>query len=175
MNNGLLPMLPGAAPAPRRGPGRPKGSRNKRSEDLARYIEAQYQGLTPGQQGAAISMVDARELREAKGDLVVAMAAKAIRLARLLGCEAKEAWLLMQKERADLLPYVHQKRPPKAEEDGKERPPVTWVAVPVEEMEHGAGGAEAGEWDTPPDLLENQQVIDGEAGEVTQPKSQDAD
>lgn len=173
MDNRLLPILPGAPQPARRGPGRPKGSRNKREADLARYIEAKYQGLTPGQQGAAVSMVDAQELREAGGDMVMAMAAKAARLAQLLNCERKEAWLLMQKERADLLPYVHQKRPPKAEEDGKERPPVTWVAVPVEELQHGAGGAEAGEWDTPPDLLENQGVIDGEAGEVTQPKSHD--
>ncbi|WP_312598214.1 hypothetical protein [Brevundimonas sp.] len=168
-----MPTLPGVAPAPKRRPGRPKGSGNKRSGDLQRYVEAQFAGMTPGQQSAQIGLVTAKELRDAKGDLLLAMAAKARALAGLLGCEAKEAWLLMQRERADLLPYVHQKRAPKAEETDKERPSLTFVAIPVEGVTAAGDGATAGEWDTPPDLLENQGlgVIEGE--QVTQPKSHD--
>nr|WP_313428984.1 hypothetical protein [Brevundimonas diminuta] len=94
-----MPTLPGVAPAPRRGPGRPKGSTNKRSGDLQKYVEAQFAGLTPGQQSAQIALVSAAELRAAKGDVMVAMAVKARDLARMLGCEAKEAWLLMQRGR----------------------------------------------------------------------------
>jgi hypothetical protein len=104
--------------------GRPRGSRNKRSLDLGRYVEAHFGGMTPGQQAAAVSMVTARELREAKqaarellivdlglSPVVLAMVVKARRLARALHCESKEAWLLMAKEREGLLPYVHQKQP----------------------------------------------------------------
>lgn len=168
-----MPTLPGVAPAPKRGPGRPKGSGNKRSGDLQRYIEAQYAGMTPGQQSAQIGLVTAKELRDAKGDLLLAMALKAKALACMIGCETKEAWLLMQRERAELLPYVHQKRAPKAEETDKDRPSLTFVAIPVEGVTAAGDGQAAGEWDTPPDLLENQglAVIEGE--KVTQSKSHD--
>ena len=168
-----MPTLPGVAPAPKRGPGRPKGSTNKRSGDPQKYVEAQFAGLTPGQQSAQIALVSSAELREAKGDLVMAMAAKARLLAYELGCEAKEAWLLMQRERADLLPYIHQKRAPKAEDDGKDAPPVTFVAVPVDGMTAAGQGGDLGEWDTPPDLLENQGVSVIEGEQVTSPKSHD--
>lgn len=170
-----MPTLPGVAPAVRRGPGRPKGSTNKRSGDLQKYVEAQFSGLTPGQQSAQIALVTAKELRDAKGDLLMAMALKARALAHLLGCETKEAWLLMQRERADLLPYVHQKRAPKAEEDGKDAPPVTFVAVPMDGMTAANQGGEVGEWDTPPDLLQNQEVSVIEGEQVTKPKSPDDD
>lgn len=170
-----MPTLPGVAPAQKRGPGRPKGSTNKRSGDLQRYVEVQYAGMTPGQQSAAIGLVSAKELREAGGDLVLAMALKAKDLARLLGCEGRDAWLLMQKEREALLPYIHQKRGPKPEELGKDAPPVTWVAVPMEETTAAGAGGELGEWDAPPDLLSNQQVSLIEGEQVTQPKSHDDD
>lgn len=170
MNNPILPLQMGNEPAGRRRPGRPKGSANKRSGDLQRYIEAQYGGLTPGQQSAQLGLVTAAELRDAKGDLVMAMAAKASKLARLLGCEARDAWILMQKERADLLPYIHQKLPTKPEEPTTTQP-VTFVAVPVDTMTAADGGAALGEWDTPPDMLQNQALIEGDAEEVTQDKS----
>lgn len=170
-----MPTLPGVAPAPKRGPGRPKGSGNKRSGDFQRYIEAQYAGLTPGQQSAAVGLVSAKELRDAKGDLMVAMALKARALAAMIGCETKEAWLLMQRERAELLPYVHQKRAPKAEEAGKDQSTLTFVAIPMDEATAAGDGATAGEWDTPHDLLTNQRVDLIEGEQVTQPKSHDAD
>lgn len=168
-----MPTLPGVAPAPKRGPGRPKGSGNKRSGDLQRYIEAQYSGMTPGQQSAAVGLVSAKELREAKGDVLLAMALKAKALAFMIGCETKEAWLLMQRERAELLPYIHQKRAPKAEEADKDRPGLTFVAIPMDMATAAGDGASAGEWDTPPDLLTNQSVSVIEGEQVTQPKSHD--
>jgi hypothetical protein len=103
--------------------GRPRGSRNKRSLDLARYVEATFGGMTPGQQSAVLCMVSPAELREARAaaaalgvmdlglsPLMLAMAVKAKRLARAIHCEAKEAWLLMAREREGLMPYVHQKQ-----------------------------------------------------------------
>lgn len=169
------PALPGLAPAPKRGPGRPKGSGNKRSGDLQRYVEAIYGGMTPGQQSAAIGLVTREELREAGGDLVLAMAAKANQLARLLGCEGKEAWLLMQRERADLLPYIHQKLPPKPEGAQGDKPTHTFYAVPIEDATAAGDGAQAGQWDTPPDMLEYQGVSVTAGEQVTQPKSHDDD
>lgn len=167
------PALPGLAPAPKRGPGRPKGSGNKRSGDLQRYVEAVYGGMTPGQQSAAIGLVTAKELRDAGGSLVVAMAVKANDLARMLDCEPKEAWLLMQRERADLLPYIHQKRAPKEEEPAPgDRPTHTFIAVPIEEGTAAGDGVALGEWDTPPDMLEYQGVKPADPEQVTQPKSQ---
>lgn len=165
------PALPGLAPAPRRGPGRPKGSGNKRSGDLQRYVEAVYGGLTPGQQSAAIGLVTSQELRAAGGDLVRAMALKAQQLARMLGCEGKEAWLLMQRERADLLPYIHQKRAPKAEEPAGDQPTHTFIAVPIEDATAAGGGQALGEWDTPADLLEYQGVSTTPDEQVTRTKS----
>ena len=62
---------------------------------------------------------------------------------------------------------------PKAEETDKDRPSLTFVAIPVEGVTAAGDGQAAGEWDTPPDLLENQglAVIEGE--KVTQSKSHD--
>lgn len=173
MNTPVAPALPGLAPAPKRGPGRPKGSANKRSGDLQRYVETVYGGLTPGQQSAAVGLVTAAELKADGGDLVVAMARKATRLARLIGCEGKEAWLLMQRERADLLPYIHQKLPPKAEAPAGDTPTHTFYAVPIEETTAAGGGQAVGEWDTPADLLEYQGVSTAPDEQVTQPKSHD--
>lgn len=170
-----MPTLPGVAPAPKRGPGRPKGSSNKRSGDLQRYVEAVYGGMTPGQQSAQIGLVTAAELRAQGGDLLAAMALKALTLAQLLGCEGKEAWLLMQRERADLLPYIHQKRAPKAEDADGDEATHTYVAVPIEDATAAGTGQVQGQWDTPPDMLEYQGVSTQPGEEVTGSKSPDHD
>jgi hypothetical protein len=161
--------------------GRPKGSRNKRSLDLARYVEAQFGGMTPGQQAAALSMVTPGELRNAKADaaalgvvdlglspLTLAMAVKARRLARAIHCEVKEAWLLLAKEREGLMAYVHQKQPQAADRSGAPRP----VAFMVPEGQEG---------ETPmlslfdDEALDNPtQILDGSA-QVTDAKSRDGD
>lgn len=173
MNSPVAPALPGLSPAPKRGPGRPRGSTNKRSGDLQRYVEAQYGGLTPGQQAAAVGLVTGKELREAGGDMIRAMAAKARDLAMQLDIAPALAWELMRKERADLLPYIHQKLPPKAEAGQGDTPTHTFYAVPIEETTAAGGGAVAGEWDTPADLLEYQGVSTTPGEQVTQAKSPD--
>jgi hypothetical protein len=118
MASELFPGLgPAAGEARRRG--RPRGSVNKRSVDLARYIEAQYGGMTPGQQSAAVALVTAKELKAARGSVVKALADKAAILARELGCTKLEAWREMRAEREGLMPYVHQKRPQALEVDAK--------------------------------------------------------
>jgi len=127
----------------RRGRGRPKGAVNKRSMDLARYIEATYGGQTPGQQAAAVSMVTPADLRQAKArakelgivdaglaPVLLAMVVKARQLATALGCEARDAWMMMVKERGDLMAYVHQKQPQAAEAKDKALPVV--YAIPGE-------------------------------------------
>lgn len=102
--------LPGiGAPGARRR-GRPPGSTNRRQADLARYIEAQF-GATPGEQMAKVALVSKRELKAAGGDLVLAMVEKAKVLARAIGCDTVDAWGMMARERAELMAYVHQKKP----------------------------------------------------------------
>lgn len=154
-------------PEPERRPrGRPKGSGNKRRGDLAAYIAAQA-GSTPGEQMAKVAMVSRKELRAAGGDLVAALVAKAKRLARELDCKPAEAWAMLARERSELMAYVHQRQPqavavtatgmaPSVLIVGSEGGPVHYVA----ELE-----AEDGEGE----LIQG--VIEGEAIEVSRPKS----
>lgn len=146
--------LPGLTPGPVRRRGRPPGSGNKRSGDLRAYIEAVYGGLTPGQQAAAVGLVTAREVRDAKAEaktrglspVVQAMATNAKALAQVLCCDPKEAWLLMMKEREALLPYVHQRLAPREGEKGdptKGQPMLIVADVePGPELQHGYEEAE---------------------------------
>jgi hypothetical protein len=90
--------------------GRPPGARNRGSLDLARYLEARFAGMTPGQQLAELAMVTEKERRDA-GSIELAMATKARRVAQDLGCETKEAMAILVKGLTELMPYVHQKRP----------------------------------------------------------------
>jgi hypothetical protein len=104
--------------------GRPPGAQNRRSLDLARWIEHQYGGLTPGQQSAAVALVTPADVEAAPAaardlgivdldlePLLLALVVKATRLARALKCEAVEAWAILAKERGDLMRYVHQVQP----------------------------------------------------------------
>lgn len=138
MDQPSLPLQ--ISPSPRRR-GRPPGARNKRSIDLARYIEATFAGATPGQQSAQACMVTPRDLKDAKRlaqelaiidvglqPLMLAMVVKAAQLARALSCERKEAWLLLAKERGELMAYVHQKQPQAPE--GKGRDLATVFLIP---------------------------------------------
>jgi hypothetical protein len=132
--------------------GRPAGARNKRSLDLARWIAHAYGGMTPGQQAAAVALVTPDDLEEAESaardlglvdlgldPVTLAMAVKAKRLAKALGCEAFEAWALMAKERDGLMRYVHQVQPPA--KDGANRPPATVYVIPEGEVRDAAYGA----------------------------------
>lgn len=130
--------------------------------DLAKYIEATFAGSTPGQQAAQLCMVTPKDLKEAKAaarelgiveidlpPMMLAMAVKANRLAKAIGCETKEAWLLLQKEREGLMPYVHQKRPLAAE--AKEGEPAATVFLVRETDAQQLDGQVAG---AQPDSLE---------------------
>lgn len=141
---------PAIRPLPRRR-GRPPGSKNLRSLDLAKYIEAAYGGLTPGQQSAAIAMVTPGEARRAAADaralgivdpglapLLLALVVKARRLAIALGCEAFEAWAMLATERRDLMRYVHQVQP--AAKEQSNRAPATVFLVPEGEARDAAIG-----------------------------------
>lgn len=175
---GDLTLTPPNEGTPRRR-GRPRGAKSKRSLDLARYIEATFAGATPGQQAAQLCMVTPKDLREAKAaarelrlvdhdlsPMMLAMAIKAKRLALAIGCETKEAWLLLQKERAELMPYVHQKQAQKAASDGG-APPATVFVIPDGEASAFAS--------TPQDdAVEMIEDFSGAPEQVGQSKSDDA-
>lgn len=116
MSGELLPGIEAGA-APRRR-GRPKGATNRRAEDLIRMIGAVY-GSTPGEQAARIGLVTPKEVRLAKREarelgldpVIMALVVKARALAKALKCKTDEAWAILARERAELMPYVHQKRP----------------------------------------------------------------
>jgi hypothetical protein len=128
-----LPFTPPNQAIPRRR-GRPPGARNKRSIDLARYVEAQFSGSTPGQQAAQLCLVTQREIRESlarcadfgiahppKDPFTRAMVVKAAELAQALGCDRRDAWLLLQKEREGLMAYIHPKQAQAAPQKPGER------------------------------------------------------
>jgi hypothetical protein len=130
--------------------GRPPASGNKRSPDLARYIAATFAGATPGQQAAQLALVTPGELKRARADavelglidlslppLILAMAVKAAKLALVLKCDRRDAWLMLQKERADLMPYVHQRQAQMAEKKDPGALPLVFM------ME--AGGQDPGQ------------------------------
>jgi hypothetical protein len=97
-------------PAPvKRGPGRPKGSRNQGTEDFHRWLQASYPGMTPAQQSAIVALVTPKEVRAAGGSVLKAMAVKAKELATLLEIKTAEAWRMMSVERAQLLAFAHPK------------------------------------------------------------------
>lgn len=173
------PLLPLAAPGdlanrplPQRR-GRPPGAKNRRSLDLARYIEAAYGGLTPGQQSAAIALVSPKDLKRARSaaaelgivdvglePVILALVVKARRLAIALGCEAFEAWAMLASERRDLMRYVHQVQP--AAKEASARPPATVFLVPEGEVRDLAIGQLPDDEQDPDfiDILENEPGAD---------------
>lgn len=178
MDQHLLPLVD-SPPGRRRG--RPPGARNKRSTDLARYVEATFGGMTPGQQAAELALVKPSDLKKAKAlalhfgileaeipPLMLAMAVKARQLAKAIGCTATEGWIILQKERAELLGYVHQKLPPKA--DAKGGPAATVFLVPEGEAHDQAQLADFSDEGE----LEFVGQLPDEAAQVGQVKSDDA-
>ena len=149
-----LILTPPNSPTPRRR-GRPPGARNKGSVQLGKYIEAHFGGMTPGQQAAQVCMVTPRDLREAKADakalhlvwvdmnpLMLAMVVKAKKLAQAIGCETKEAWLLLSKEREALMAYVHQKQAPAAPAKTTDLGVVYMIPEDVEQLQIPSGPVE---------------------------------
>jgi hypothetical protein len=157
------PGANGALPQRRGGAGRPAGARNKRSLDLARWIEHAFGGMTPGQQAASIALVSPEDLAAAPDaarevglvdlglePVTLALAVKARRLAKALGCEPFEAWALMAKERDGLMRYVHQVQP--AARDAGGAPPATVYLIPEGEVQEVP--TLPGEDEQDPDFLE---------------------
>lgn len=194
MDQPALPMLEGpenrrgggvAAPA-RLGSkggrlGRPPGG-SKRALDLGRYIEATFGGMTPGQQSAELSMVKPADLAKARklaaelglvdlglSPLMLAMAVKAAQLAKVLGCEKRDAWLMLQKERGDLMGYIHQKQAPAADKGGKV-PIATVFMIP----EGDANPAQLADFSANEDELDFIDLSASAPDQVGQPKSDDA-
>ncbi len=108
-----LSFLPTAAPAPEaeidepRGPGRPKGSKNRSSSELRRYLAAQGYRM-PEQQLAQLGMLDAQ------GDVFIALMERAEQLIAWAGGSAGDRGRLgvffellkeAQKANAALLPF----------------------------------------------------------------------
>lgn len=158
--------------------GRPPGAKNRRSVDLARYIEATFAGLTPGQQSAEIALVKPADLARAKRQaqelgivdldlpkLLLAMVVKAHQLAKALGCDRETAWLMLAKERIDLIPYIHQKQP--IARDSAERTLPTMFVVSPEDIEQAIAAPQ----DDDAEFVED---FDLPAEQVGQDKSDDA-
>jgi hypothetical protein len=170
--NGAPSPSPSRALSQRRG-GRSAGTPNKRSTDLARWIAAEFGGMTPGQQSAHLCLLTAEEIAAAPGaarelglidlglDVVaLAMAVKAKRLAKALGCEAYEAWLLLTREREGLMKYVHPAQPPARDAGGA--PAATVYIVPESDVAELAMGELPGD-DQDPDFIG---ILEGEPGDV---------
>jgi hypothetical protein len=102
--------------------GRPRGALNKGSVQLAKYLEARFGGMTPGQQLAEFSMVTRSELKRAKGSMWLAMATRAQEIAPKLQCTPYDAIVLLEKGLIELMGYVHQKQPAATPEDVKQLP-----------------------------------------------------
>lgn len=152
----------GAAP-PRRRPGRPKGSTNKRTSDLREYIALKFDGLTPGQQLAEAFMVTDRERRDA-GGLLPALAKKASQLALDLGCKKAEAFKLILDGQRELMAYIHPKLS-SVEMSGKDGAPL----LPTIIMPGPA--PTLGLFDQPDETFTIQPLIEGVTSEVGQLKS----
>lgn len=111
-------LLEGGSTGGARRRGRPPGSGNKRSTDLIRMIAAVY-GSTPGEQVSRVGLVTPREVAAAKAyakekgldQVVAALVIKARALGSAIGCTTAEAWDRLAQSRAELMPYVHQRRP----------------------------------------------------------------
>lgn len=106
----LLDELAGRAPAAepvepeRRGPGRPRGSKNRRTEEWTRFLLASY--------GSPIEA------------LAKVMRAGPARLARELGIDTVEAFDRWAKVCVELAPYLHQKQPTAVAVDGAPAAPL---------------------------------------------------
>lgn len=136
--------------------------------------------MTPGQQSAALALVSPKDLKAAKGDavelgldglglsdLALAMVVKAKRLALALGIETAGAWLLLQKEREALMPYVHQ-RQAQAEAPATDKTPPATVFV-IQEGEAGPQQLKLDHDDTGDELS----FIDADPAQVSRPRSHD--
>lgn len=124
--------------------GRPPGAKSKRSIDLARYIEARFGNLTPGQVLAELAMPTVKEMQLARGSMVKAMGAKATDLADELKIGRADAMAMIVKLLFELAPYVHQKRAQAAPEKPDDDKTLVFM---VPEGIEAAGSLDAGQAD----------------------------
>lgn len=125
------------AEAERRGPGRPKGSKNKRTEEWTRYLLASY-----GSPLEALAKV---------------MRAGPHQLARELGVDLVDAFDRWAKACAELAPYVHQKQPTAVAVDGV---PVAPLVIGVSQQFVSAMGVAPGAEAGPLKIVFAQGVVD---------------
>jgi hypothetical protein len=123
-----LALLPGegeAAPAEvvERGAGRPKGSRNRRTEEWTRYIQGRY--------GAPLE------------ELAKVMQGGPHALARELGVDLVDGFDRWLRVTEALLPYLHQKQPTAVSVDGAAPAPVVLQVTPDAAARMAAAPAEA--------------------------------
>lgn len=110
-------LFPGLNPSGGRGRGRPKGAKNKRSLDLAKFNDGVYGG-SAAQQLASFCMVTSRELAQAGGDMMVARVRKAKRFVEVWRVEVgttitvADAMGHLSAGLKELLPYTDQKMAP---------------------------------------------------------------
>lgn len=123
--DGLLPL--GISPLAKRGKGRPEGSRNRRTADVADYLVQRFgDPLIAAASIGGCSLRDAvRQLREIASDCGLKLGATVMDIARF-----------QQDCRRDVLPYVHAKR---AAEDGRGDPVLPIVGIGVFEAPKGGG------------------------------------
>lgn len=107
--------LPLAPPPVKRGPGRPPGARNKRTEDLARYYLGRYGDPLEGLLALATGDLGhtLRQLRALSDELGVPIQVEKVD-GKLVACEPSLMGLLEFKRHAleAALPYLHAKRAP---------------------------------------------------------------
>lgn len=108
--------LPFASSQTRRGPGRPKGSPNKRTAEFRDYVLRRYGDVLTGLAEVAFSPID--------------------ELARELGCTKLEAFDRWLRCREALLPYVHAKMPAEVAVKAETLPTLV-----IGELHVGTGGA----------------------------------
>lgn len=111
----------------RRGPGRPKGSTNRRAKELAGYVAARFGG-SAAQQMAALCMVTPAEVARA-GGVLQARVAKARELAEALKIPVAEAFKMLSAELAALAPYTDKRQPQAIEAKGSGWAPSVVVQV----------------------------------------------
>jgi hypothetical protein len=132
--------------------------------------------MTPGQQSAHLALLTPGEIEaapDAARDLglvdlgldpvSLAMAVKAKRLGKALGCEPYEAWLILTREREGLMKYVHQVQP--MARDAGSAPAATVYIVPESDVADMAMGELPGDEQDPDfiGLLEGEPIGVGSA------------
>lgn len=142
----------GGPPAVKRGPGRPKGSRNRRTEDWVRYLHANYaspvEGLAVEAERSVLDVVEALGLKGPTNEQLLSI------------------WRELNRLKVELAPYMHQKLPQLAEltvnDSGDQRSDAE-IVERIHALARLAGVPLGPLVDVTPDHKQNQEVS-GDAG-----------